>query len=141
MPSSDHARGRVSVILNSANLKIPQTWWDVHLKINSDHCIELWTNLSLKLIAKDFKSCIMFSFCHVDPDLGYWYIIGKVNNTNRRLNLKLHCTLSFTGWEFYAKPAFFFYIFSGDLHFDAKVIRLCLICRVMGPLEKEHFKR
>ena len=82
----------------------------------------------------------MFSFPYVDPDLGHWYIIGKVNTTKRRLNLKLHCTLCPTGWEFHAKPTFFFNIFSGDPHFDAKIIGLCLICLVMGPLEKEHFK-
>ena len=55
--------------------------------------------------------------------------------------MKLHCTLCLTGWEFYAKPAFFFNIFSGDLHFDAKTIGRCFICLVMGPLEKEHFKK
>ena len=55
--------------------------------------------------------------------------------------MKLHYTLCLTGWEFHAKPAFFFNIFSGDLHFDAKTIGRCFICLVMGPLEKEHFKK
>ena len=45
----------------------------------------------------------------VDPDLGYWYIIWKVNTTNRGLNLKnAFCSLYLWGWEFHVKPVFFF---------------------------------
>ena len=32
--------------------------------------------------------------------------------------------VSLLGWEFYARPAFFFDIFSGDPHFDALIIGL-----------------
>ena len=35
------------------------------------------------------------------------------------------CTLCLWGWEFYPKPVFFHNIFSGDLHFNALIIRLC----------------
>ena len=103
--------------------------------------MKLWTNSSLKLIARGFKGRIMFSLPHADHDLGFLINYWKVNTSNRKLNLKLHCTLCLTGREPHAKPVFFFNIFSGGLHFDAKIIGVFLICLVMGPLEKKHFKR
>ena len=47
---------------------------------NPDHYIELWKNLSLKLIVWGFKDCIMFSF-----PLLTWLIdisLGEMNTTN-----------------------------------------------------------
>ena len=52
-------------------------------------------------LEKVFKSFLMFSFPHVDPELGYWYIIWKVDTL---------CLFSF------------FDIFSGYLHFDVLII-------------------
>ena len=97
---------------------------------NPDHCIELWKNLSLKLIIRGFKDYIMFSF-----PLLTWLIdisLGEMNTRNRELNLKLYCTLYLRGWRFHAKPAFFINIFGDELHFDAMIIGLCRICHVMG---------
>ena len=37
------------------------------------------------------------SFPLIDPDLGYGYIIWKVNTTNRGMNLKNTCCALFSG--------------------------------------------
>ena len=41
--------------------------------------------------------------------------------------------------EIHVKPAFYFNIFSGDLHFDALIIELCYICLISKLLEKVKF--
>ena len=48
-------------------------------------------------------------FCLIDPGLGYWYIIWKVNTKNRGLNLKkTFFTLCLLAWGFHLKSVFFF---------------------------------
>ena len=70
----------------------------------------------------------MFSFFHVDLELGYWYIIWKVNTKNRGLILKnIFCALCLWGWGFHAKPAFF-NILSGDLLEKVKFKSCLLMC-------------
>ena len=68
-----------------------------------------------KLTVKRYQSLIQVSFPLIDPGLGYWYIIWKVNTTNRGSNLKnTFCT---------CKACILFKkIFSGDLLFD--ILRL-----------------
>ena len=62
-----------------------------------------------KLMVKRFQRSSQVSFPLIDPDLGYWYIIWKVNTTNRGLNLKnTFCTLCLWGWGFHVKSVFFF---------------------------------
>ena len=41
------------------------------------------------------------------------------------------------GWEFHAKPFFFFDIFGGDPHIDALIIELCWICLIFGQTFEE----
>ena len=58
-----------------------------------------------KLMVKRFQRSSQVSFPLIDPDLGYWYIIWKVNTTNRGLNLKnTFCTLCLWGWGFHVTP-------------------------------------
>ena len=40
-------------------------------------------------------------------------------------------------WGFHAKSVFFFSIFSGDLHFDALIIGLFLICLTISQTLRE----
>ena len=47
-----------------------------------------------KLMVKRFQRLSQVSFPLIDPDLGYWYIIWKVNTTNRGLNLKKQLLLT-----------------------------------------------
>ena len=43
--------------LNSVNLKkFPRSWWETHLKINPNQLLELWKDLSLKLMIKRFQN-------------------------------------------------------------------------------------
>ena len=62
-----------------------------------------------KLMVLRFQRLSQVSFSLIDPDLSYWYIIWKVNTTNRGLSLKnTFCTLCLWGWEFHVQPVFFF---------------------------------
>ena len=62
-----------------------------------------------KLMVQRFQRLSQVSFSLIDPDLSYWYIIWKINTTNRGLSLKnTFCTLSLWGWEFHVQPVFFF---------------------------------
>ena len=52
--------------LNSVNLKkFPRSWWETHLKINPNQLLELWKDLSLKLMIKRFQwsSQVQFTSC------------------------------------------------------------------------------
>ena len=60
------------------------------------------------LMVKRFQRSSQVSFHLIDPDLGYWYIIRKVNTTNRGLSLKNTGTLCIGDWRFHVKPVFFF---------------------------------
>ena len=52
-------------------------------------------------MVKKFQRSSQVTLPLIDPDPGYWYIIRKVNNTNRGLNLKnTFCTLYLWGWDF-----------------------------------------
>ena len=75
------------------------------------------------LMVKRFQMLSKLVFPLTDPDLGYWYIIWKVNTTNRVLNLKsTFCTLCLWGWEFHVKSVFFFKKnYSGDLFLDVLI--------------------
>ena len=65
-----------------------------------------------KLMVKSFQRTSQVSFPRVDPDLGYWYIIWKVNTTNRGLNLKnTFCTLCLWGWGFHVNLSSLFKTF------------------------------
>ena len=48
------------------------------------------------------------------------------------MNLKTPFELCLLGLGFYAKPVFFFYIFSGDPHVDALIIGRYLVCIIIG---------
>ena len=64
------------------------------------------------LMVKRFQMLSKLVFPLTDPDLDYWYIIWKVNTTNRGLNLKkTFCILCLWGWGFHVKPVFFFFFF------------------------------
>ena len=79
-----------------------------------DYSVELWKDLSLRLLVKSFQIK-----CHVQ------FPSFQVNIRNRGLNLKnAFCTLCLWEWGFHAVPLFFFNIF-GDLHFDALILGLC----------------
>ena len=79
-----------------------------------------------KLMVKRFQRSSQVSFPLIDPDLGYWYIIWKVNTTNRGLNLKnTFCAICLWGWGFHVKSVFFSKKnYSGDLFFDVLIIGL-----------------
>ena len=56
-----------------------------------------------------FKGWAKLVFPLIYPDLGYWYVIWKVNTTNRGLNSKItFCTVYLWGWGFHVKSVFFF---------------------------------
>ena len=58
---------------------------------------------------RGFKDRVKLAFPLTNPDLGYGYIIWKVNTTNRGMNLKnTLCTICIWGWGFHVKPVFFF---------------------------------
>ena len=60
-----------------------------------------------KLMVKRFQRSSQVSFPLIDPDLGYWYIIWKVNTTNRGYECEkhlLHTMLLRLG--FHVKPVF-----------------------------------
>ena len=61
-----------------------------------------------KLMAKKFqRSSEVFPL--IDSNLGYWYIILKVNSTNRGLNLKsIFCTLCLWVADFMLSLSSFF---------------------------------
>ena len=42
--------------------------------------------------------CVMFSFCYVDSDPGYWYVIWKVNTRNRVINLRITLCTNMPLW-------------------------------------------
>ena len=64
-----------------------------------------------KQMVKRFQRSSQVSFSSHWPDLGYWYIIWKVNTTNKRLNLKnTFCTFCLWGWDFHVRSVFFFKI-------------------------------
>ena len=80
-----------------------------------------------KLMVKSFKGWVKLAFPFIPfIFLGYWYIIWKVNATNRGLNLKnTFFTLCLWDWGFYVKPVFLFkkiivvtYKALLDLHID-----------------------
>ena len=61
-----------------------------------------------KLMVKRYQRSSQVSFPLIGPDLGYWYIIWKVNTTNWGMNFKsTFCTLCLWGWRFHVKAAFF----------------------------------
>ena len=63
-----------------------------------------------KLMVKRFQRLSQVRFPVTDLDLGYWYIIWKVNTTNRGLNLKKNtfCKLCFWGWDFMSRSCLLF---------------------------------
>ena len=90
-----------------------------------DQCTEFWKDLFLRLIDKGFKCCFMFSYPHVDPDLGYWYIIWKVNTRNKGLNWKIPFAHYASGDVDSIQSLYSFLIsWSGHLHFDGLIIEL-----------------
>ena len=56
---------------------------------SSDQSIELWKDLSFRLVVKRFQRLrhVQVPFI-IDTELDYWHIIWKVVTTNRGLNLK-----------------------------------------------------
>ena len=61
-----------------------------------------------KLMVKRFQRSSQVMFHLIDPDQGYWYIIWKLNTTNRGLSLKNTGSLCLWDWRFHVKPIFFF---------------------------------
>ena len=59
--------------------KFSQPWWKIYLKISfTDHYIELWKDLSLRLIVSKILISKIVPCC-----MGYWYAIWNVNTRNR----------------------------------------------------------
>ena len=78
--SSEHCKSK----------NFPQPWWKTHLKINSNQCIQLWKDLSLRLMAKRFQRLSQVHF----PSCCPWPGVLTFNTTNSELNLKsIFCTL------------------------------------------------
>ena len=74
---------------------------------------------------RSFKGRVKLVFPFIDPDLSYWYIILKVNTTDRGLNLNnTFCKLCLSGQGFHVKSVFFFKNYRGDLFFDVLIIGL-----------------
>ena len=96
-----------------------------------------------KLMVKRFQRSSQVSFPLMDPDLGYWYIIWKVNTTNRGLNLNnTFCTLCIWDWGFHAKSVFFFIktvvvTYSLMSWLKASFRFMCLRARLMEKWVKE----
>ena len=72
----------------------------------------MWTNDQIiqggKLMVKRLQKSSQVTFPLIDPDLGYWYLVWKINTTNRGLNFKnTFCILSLWGRGFLVKPVFF----------------------------------
>ena len=62
-----------------------------------------------ELMVKRLQRSSQVSFPLIDSDLAYWYIIWKVNTTNRALIFKnTFCILCLWGWGFHVKSVFFF---------------------------------
>ena len=59
-------------------------------------------------MVKRFQRLGQVSFPLIDPDLRYWYIIWKINTTNRGLNLKKHLHTIPRCLGFHVKTVFFF---------------------------------
>ena len=87
---------------------------------------KIYPRLFLKNRTPKLKSCVMFSFPYVNSDLGVLILFGKIRLETGWRIWKTHFALRLLGWEFHEKPASFFNIFSGDLHVDALISRLCL---------------
>ena len=67
---------------------------------------------------------VQFPLCWLWPGvLIYYFMIWPETGGDEFEKLPLHY-VSFLGWEFDAKPVFFFNIVSGDPHFDALIIGL-----------------
>ena len=85
-----------------------------------------------------FKGRVKLVFPLIVPDLGYWYIIWKVNTTNRGLKLKnTFWTLCLWVWDFMLSLSSFFKKISGDLFFDVLIIGLFYICVIMDQTHGE----
>ena len=60
---------------------------------------------------RGFNGRVKLVFPIIDPDLGYWYIIWKVNTTNRGLNFtNTLCTLCLWSWRFHWKSVVLFFL-------------------------------
>ena len=93
-----------------------QIFWGMFYIGTNDQIMQEWL--------RGFKGRVKLICPFIDPDLGYWYIIWKVNTTSRGLNLKnTFCTLCLWGWGFHVKSVFFFLKkkYSGDLFFDVLI--------------------
>ena len=91
------------------------------------------------LMVKRFQRLSQVRFSLTDLDLGYWYIIWKVNTTNRWLNLKKKHLLQIMllGLGFHVKSLSpFLKNFGGDLFFDVLIIGL-LIYIFMGQTHSQ----
>ena len=113
-------------------------------RLNLDHSIHLWKDLSLSLIVKRFQKllcsvslrstltwCVDILFEKSTPETGEWI-------------WKTSFALCLWGWGFHAKPVFFFNIFTGDPHYALieELYYICLIIgQTLGMLEKVQFKR
>ena len=73
-----------------------------------------------ELMDKRFQRLSQVSLPHIDPELGYWYIIWNVNTTNRRIEFEKHLLHTIPlGLGISCKAWFLFEnIFSADLFFD-----------------------
>ena len=59
------------------------------------------------LMVKRFQRSSQVSFPLIDPDLGYWYIIWKINTTNRGYECEKHILHTMLlGLGFHVKPVF-----------------------------------
>ena len=87
----------------------------------------MWTNDQIiqggKLMVKRLQKSSQVTFPLIDPDLGYWYLVWKINTTNRGLNFKnTFCILSLWGRGFLVKPVFFL----------KKILVVTCFCRSWG---------
>ena len=104
--------------LKTVNFKMFANHEGIYTWIESpDQSKELCKYLFLRLIVKSFQRLS----CSAWP----WYIVCKVNSTNKVLHLKSTlCTLCLRGWRFHATAVFICNILKSDLYIDVSFTEL-----------------
>ena len=113
--------------LNSVNLKIfPRSWCGTRWKINPNQSLELWKDLSLRLMVKRFQrsSLVQFPSCWPWPGVSIYYLKSKHNKKGTELEKQPRHTLPL-GLGILCKAGLLFLnMFISNLFFDGSIIEL-----------------
>ena len=113
--------------LNSVNLKIfPRSWWGTRWKINPNQSLELWKDLSLRLMVKRFQrlSLVQFPSCWPWTGVLIYHLKSKHNKKGTEFEKEPLHTLPL-GLGILCKAVLLFLnMFSSNLFFDDSIIEL-----------------